>query len=104
MITTRQLKNAGGTNTGPWQVGVAAARRHATRKKAIAMSNIFGEADAKKSRSVIVVLTHSRNLNCVYCYEHHKGRQSMDLATARGIIDREMGSDDGRKLEIESLC
>lgn len=58
-------------------------------------------ADASKSKSVIMVLTHSCNLNCVYCYEHHKDGRSMDLATAKGIIDKEMASDDGRRLEIE---
>lgn len=58
-------------------------------------------ADANKSKSIILVLTHSCNLNCVYCYEHHKDGRSMDLATAKDIIDREMASTDGRRLEIE---
>ena len=52
-------------------------------------------------KTVILILTHKCNLNCVYCYEHNKGIDTIDLENAKEIIEREMLSDDGYDREIE---
>ena len=55
----------------------------------------------KKVKTIILILTHSCNLNCVYCYEHNKGRDCMDLRKAKEIIEKEMLSNDDFDREIE---
>ena len=34
-----------------------------------------------------ICVTRSCNLNCVYCYQKHKGPEKMDFQTARGCVD-----------------
>lgn len=47
--------------------------------------------DYKTVRIVSLLVTHSCNLNCVYCFEKHKelGQRKMTLATACDILKRE---------------
>jgi radical SAM protein with 4Fe4S-binding SPASM domain len=59
--------------------------------------------ERKQPKTVILILTHSCNLNCVYCYEHHKGNNSIDLEEAKEIIENEMNSDDDLDREFEFL-
>ena len=46
------------------------------------------------TKTVVLILTHSCNLSCVYCYEHHKGEPFMELEKAKKIIEQEMNADD----------
>lgn len=48
-----------------------------------------------KTKIVILTLTNSCNLSCVYCYEHNKKAAKMDLKKALEIVDYEMTVDDG---------
>jgi len=43
-------------------------------------------------RKCTLLITHSCNLNCVYCYEHHKSSARMSLETARRILQQELTS------------
>ena len=54
-----------------------------------------------KIRNIILILTHSCNLNCTYCYEHHKGVQCINLEKAKELIEREMNCNEGYDCEIE---
>ncbi len=45
-------------------------------------------SDAKR-RSCMLMVTHTCNLNCSYCYETHKDNQMMTLAMAQEIIKKE---------------
>ena len=47
------------------------------------------------TKIVILTLTNCCNLNCTYCYEHHKETAAMSLETAFRIVDREFTVDDG---------
>ena len=40
-------------------------------------------------RKIVLVLTQSCNLSCVYCYEKNKSTKRMDFSTAKRIIDDE---------------
>lgn len=42
-----------------------------------------------RRRNCTLVITHSCNLNCVYCYETHKDDSSMPLELAKEIITKE---------------
>jgi len=48
----------------------------------------------EKVKTVLLILTHNCNLNCIYCYEHHKDVHSIDIKKAKEIIVNEMNSDD----------
>lgn len=66
------------------------------------MSNYIEKRSEKhKVRSVILILTHSCNLNCIYCYEHNKGGQCIDLENAKKIIENEMNSNNDYDCEFE---
>lgn len=45
-------------------------------------------------RFVTLIMTHNCNLNCSYCYEHHKEQNSFDIELAKEIIQREANQDD----------
>lgn len=47
------------------------------------------------TKVIILTMTNSCNLSCVYCYEHNKEAETMSLETAIRIIDKEMTMDDG---------
>ncbi len=47
------------------------------------------------TKVIILTLTNSCNLNCVYCYEHNKEIRTMPLETALEIVEREMTMEDG---------
>ena len=59
------------------------------------MSTCTGEI---KSKNITLVLTHQCNLNCTYCYEHHKDGATMSPEMARDIIEKELTMDDGTTL------
>ncbi len=40
-----------------------------------------------EQKRVMLIVTRKCNLNCVYCYEHHKGPEVMTFETARQILD-----------------
>lgn len=43
-----------------------------------------------KKKIVTLTITHACNLQCSYCYEHHKTGDQMEFAIAKSIIDREI--------------
>ncbi len=47
------------------------------------------------TKIVILTLTDSCNLSCVYCYEHNKEPKTMPLETALSIVEKELTVDDG---------
>lgn len=49
----------------------------------------------RKKKEIVLILTENCNLNCLYCFEHHKTHRRMCLDTAKNIIDMEMATDDG---------
>lgn len=49
----------------------------------------------QKSKNITLVLTHQCNLDCTYCYEHHKNSCTMSAELAKEIVDRELSMDDG---------
>ena len=49
----------------------------------------------QKSKNITLVLTHQCNLDCVYCYEHHKNSCTMSAELAKKIVDRELTMNDG---------
>lgn len=57
----------------------------------------------KQPKTVILILTHSCNLNCIYCYEHHKDSKIMDVEKAKEIIEKEMNADDDLDRDFEFL-
>lgn len=69
------------------------------------MDNIIRVAqEEKQPKTVILILTHSCNLNCVYCYEHHKSNnKTIDVKKAKEIIEKEMTSDDDLDRDFEFL-
>lgn len=48
----------------------------------------------KKRRTVMLTLTHSCNLNCIYCYEGNKSSDSMEISTVLAILERELNKED----------
>ena len=44
----------------------------------------------RRIKTVTLTLTQSCNLACIYCYEHHKSEKTMDIDTAKRIIDIEL--------------
>lgn len=36
---------------------------------------------------IMLLLTNECNLNCIYCYEHHKNVSKMTFHTAKYILD-----------------
>ena len=59
------------------------------------------KTERHKIRNIILILTHSCNLNCTYCYEHHKGVQCINFEKAKELIEREMNCNEGYDCEIE---
>lgn len=55
----------------------------------------------QRVKTIILILTHCCNLNCIYCYEHNKGLTCIDLDVAKKIIENEMTADDEFDREIE---
>ena len=49
----------------------------------------------QKSKNITLVVTHQCNLNCTYCYEHHKNSKTMSVELAKTIVDKELQMDDG---------
>ncbi len=45
-----------------------------------------------KTKTILLTITESCNLDCIYCYEDYKCSKSMDFKTAIGIIDKELSS------------
>ena len=47
---------------------------------------------SEHTKTIVLTLTNSCNLNCVYCYEGNKDGRTMSFSTAKDIIIREMES------------
>lgn len=45
-----------------------------------------------KTKTILLTITESCNLNCIYCYQDYKCNKSMDFETAIRIIDKELSS------------
>ena len=57
-----------------------------------------------KTKTILLTITESCNLNCIYCYEDFKCSKSMDFETAIGIIDKELSSlPDGITLDVSYM-
>ena len=67
------------------------------------MNSIEDNQEKKQPKTVILILTHSCNLNCIYCYEHHKDYRVIDVERAKGIIEMEMNANDDLDREFEFL-
>lgn len=51
-------------------------------------SHIYNASYHSSAKTVTIVVTHDCNLNCSYCYEHHKDKQNhLTEETARKIVD-----------------
>ena len=46
----------------------------------------------KTTRVCTLMITHSCNLNCLYCFEKHKSNKKMSFDTAREILKKEYAS------------
>lgn len=45
-----------------------------------------------KTKTILLTITESCNLSCIYCYENYKSNKTMDFETAIRIIDEELAS------------
>ncbi len=55
----------------------------------------------KERKSILLTITETCNLSCVYCYEHHKTKKKMGFELAIEIINYELeNSDEFKELEI----
>lgn len=43
-----------------------------------------------KTKTIVLTITESCNLNCIYCYEDYKSHKKMDFKTAINVIDCEL--------------
>ena len=64
-------------------------------------SNIKTKPKQHRAKTVLIILTHSCNLSCSYCYEHHKNAEKMSKEMAKEIIEKEMLEQDGLDREFE---
>ena len=53
------------------------------------MQDISIKKDTRTNRICSLMLTHSCNLHCVYCFEKFKSNRQMSLETARTILEKE---------------
>lgn len=49
---------------------------------------------SKKYRKIVLILTQSCNLDCIYCYENHKSTRSLSFDMITTIIDNEINNID----------
>lgn len=56
------------------------------------------EIDKKRIKKIMLIVVESCNLDCTYCYEHHKTNSRMTFDVARKCIDEEM-----KKLSNENI-
>jgi uncharacterized protein len=65
------------------------------------------QKDSPGYRMCMLIVTHSCNLNCTYCYESHKSKKQMTPALAKSIILKELAlvqsSEKFEKLEIHFM-
>lgn len=54
-----------------------------------------------KERTISLVVTERCNLNCIYCYEHHKTTEEMTFSTAKKIIDKELRNANKEKVYLD---
>lgn len=48
----------------------------------------------KNVKTITLILTQDCNLDCIYCYEHNKTKYTMDLNTAKSIINHHLQTND----------
>ena len=54
-------------------------------------------------KTVVLTVTESCNLNCIYCYENHKSKKIMSFDTAKKIIDEEIRNLTEEEIEFDFL-
>lgn len=65
------------------------AAQNAMRQNHKTMDSAMPQREPRR-RNCTLVVTHRCNLRCRYCYETRKDSRSMDFATARTIVEREL--------------
>lgn len=53
----------------------------------------MSETKGVVKKTILLTLTNSCNLNCVYCYECLKDSKRMSFDTAKSIIEKELGKE-----------
>lgn len=57
-----------------------------------------------RTKTILLTITESCNLACIYCYEDYKSAKTMDFETAIRIIDRELsGLPEGITLDVSFM-
>ncbi len=57
----------------------------------------------KNQKKIMLIVTESCNLRCVYCYEQEKRAGTMDFGTAKGILDRAYADMEGYESMVIEL-
>ncbi len=57
-------------------------------------------AEEKPTRNLMLLVTENCNLDCVYCYEHAKGKRKMSEKTALRVIDEELSAVETDRLVV----
>lgn len=52
-------------------------------------------------KTIMLIITESCNLNCSYCYEHHKSESKMTFETAKSILDKELSDTNYERFMIQ---
>lgn len=53
------------------------------------------ESKSESRRYVTITMTEACNLDCTYCYENHKSKNTISIETLKKIIKKEMMADNG---------
>ncbi|MBR6835254.1 MAG: 4Fe-4S cluster-binding domain-containing protein, partial [Oscillospiraceae bacterium] len=53
------------------------------------------EIESKNKRYITITMTEACNLDCTYCYENHKSKNTISSETLKDIVKREMITDNG---------
>lgn len=55
-------------------------------------------------KKVMLIITESCNLECTYCYEHHKTKNNMSFDIAKNIVDKELkNTNNYKEITIEFI-
>ena len=54
----------------------------------------------KVTKTVMLIVTKQCNLNCTYCFEHHKTNESMSVDTAKTIIQNEISDSEQKGQDL----
>lgn len=56
--------------------------------------------EKKPPFELTLIITHRCNLNCVYCYEHHKDSRKMDVEFAKKTVEKYLTTGDYEEIKI----